>query len=220
MRKLLSSLLVLVVLLVVADRVTVHYVDKSVADRMQEDGRLDVRPDVDIRGFPFLTQALRGKYDRTDVQVRDLTRNGVTVSRLDVRITGARIPLSKVGTATDVPVDGLRATAVVTYFELAHRSGLAGLTVAPSGDKVAVTGTIAGVKATAISTVSLKGDRVVVKAQSVTAGGMKLPLGTGLDFSVRIPALPYGLRLDGAMARPDGVHLAASSGPTVLTPQG
>ena len=219
MRKLLVTLVVLAALLVAADRVTVHYVDRAVADRMQEDGRLDTRPDVEIRGIPFLTQALRGVYDRTDVHVRDLTRNGVTVSRLDVTVLGARIPLREVGKTQQIPVEGLRATAVVSYYELAHSSGLAGLTVTPAGDRVAVTGTVAGVKATATSTVTLKGDRILVTAQSIKAGGVSVPLRGVLDFSVRIPALPYGLKLTGAVVRPDGVHLAASSGRTVLIPQ-
>lgn len=220
MRKLFISLLVLAVLLVVGDRVAVHYVNKTVADRMQEDGRLDVRPEVDVRGIPFLTQAARGSYDRTEVHVRNFTRNGVTVSRLDVTIMGAQLPLKKIRTAVEIPVDSLRATALLTYYELAHSSGLAGLTVTPHGDnRVAVTGTIAGVKATAISTVTLKGDRVVVKAQTLSAAGVKLPLGAGLDFSVRVPTLPYGLHLDSATARSDGVYLTASTGRTVLTPQ-
>lgn len=219
MRKLLVTLVVLAALLVAGDRVAVHYVDRAVADRMQEDGRLATRPDVDIRGIPFLTQALRGVYDRTDVHVRDLTRNGFTVSRLDVTVLGAHLPLKDVGKTQQIPVDGLRATAVVSYYELAHSSGLAGLTVTPSGDRVAVTGTVAGVKATATSTVVLRGDRLVVTAQSVQAAGLSVGLKGLLDFSVRVPALPFGLRLTGAVVRPDGVHLSATSGRTVLIPQ-
>jgi hypothetical protein len=218
-RRLLTALVVLVVLLVAADRVAVHYVEKSVADRMREDGRLDVSPHVDIHGFPFLTQALNGRYGRTDVHVVDMTRNGVTVSRLDVTVDGAQIKLSDVRQATQIPVDGLRATAVVTYLELAHRSGLANLTVTPSGQGVAVTGNVAGAKATARSTVTRRGNRVIVSAQSLSAAGVSLPLRGVLDFSVRIPDLPYGLHLDSATAEPDGVHLVASTGRTVLTPQ-
>ncbi len=208
MRKLLVVLLVLAALLVAADRVTVHYVDRALADRMQADGHLDSRPGVDVQGFPFLTQAVRGRYDRTVIHIRDVTRNGVTLSRLDVVVTDARIPLSKVGSTEDVPVSDLAATAVLTYVELAHESGVAGLRVTPKGDRVDVTGTIAGVSVTSSATVQLKGDRVVVSSLK----GL-------LDFSVRIPALPYGLRLDSAAARPDGVHLTASTGPTVLTPK-
>jgi hypothetical protein len=218
-RKLVTALLVLVVLLVVGDRVAVHYVEKSVADRMREDGRLTVTPDVDIRGFPFVTQALRGRYDRVDIHVRDLERNGLTMSRLDVTVRGAKLPLDKVRTATDVPVDSLQASGVVTYLELAHESGLAGVTVTPDGDRVKVTGKIAGAQVTVTSTLTLKGDRIVVTAQSIGAGAVSLPAGGVLDFSVRVPQLPYGLHLDSAKAYPDGVHLTASSGVTVLTPR-
>lgn len=208
MRKLLVTLVVLAALLVAADRILVRVVDGVVASRMQTDGRLDVTPTVRIQGFPFLTQALHGVYGETDVHVRDLTRNGLTVSRLDVTVRNAHVPLSQVGKARDIPVDGLQATAVVSYYELGHSSGIAGLTVTPAGDGVKVTGNVAGIQASVTSTLTLKGDRIVVSA----------PKGL-LDFSVRVPQLPFGLRLTSAVARPDGVHLTASSGPTVLTPQ-
>lgn len=208
MRKLLLTLVVLAALLVAADRITVRVVDGVVANRMQTDGRLDTTPTVRIQGFPFLTQALAGVYDRTDVHVRDLSRNGLTVSRLDVTIDRAHVKLTQVGNVRDIPVDGLQATAVVSYYELAHSSGIAGLTVTPAGDGVKVTGKVAGLQASVTSTVTLNGDRIVVSAQK----GL-------LDFSVRVPQLPYGLKLTSAVARPDGVHLTASSGPTVLTPQ-
>jgi hypothetical protein len=218
-RKLVTALLALAVLLVVGDRVAVHYVQKSVADRMREDGQLVVTPAVDIRGFPFATQALRGRYHRVDIHVRDLERNGLTISRLDVTVRGAKLPLDKVRTATDVPVESLQASAVVTYLELAHESGLAGVTVTPAGDRVRVTGKIAGAQVTVTSTLTLKGDRIVVTAQSIEAGAVSVPAGGVLDFSVRVPPLPYGLHLDSAKAYPDGVHLTASSGVTVLTPR-
>lgn len=219
MRRLLVTLLVLALLLVVADRVAVQVVQRAVADRMREDGRLGVTPTVQVRGFPFLTQALRGRYDRVDIHIRDLERSGLTVGRLDVTVRGAQLPLSKVRSAHDVPVESLHASAVITYLELAHESGLAGITVAPDGDGVRVTGAVAGVRASATSTVALRGERIVVTAQRLGAGGLSVPTGGVLDFSVRVPPLPYGLHLDSARAYPDGVHLLASSGVTVLTPR-
>jgi hypothetical protein len=206
-RKLITTLLVLAVLLVAADRISVRVVDDVVAQRMQEDGGLQDRPDVDIRGIPFLTQALRGRYEDVRVRIDDVTRNGVTVSRPDVQISGVQLPLSKVRHANAVPVTGLHATALVSYVELATESGLAGVTISPAGDKVKVTGKVAGVAASVTSTVRLDGNRLVV-----STGGV-------LDFSVRLPVLPYGLRLTSAQAGPDGVVLTAESGPTVLAPQ-
>jgi hypothetical protein len=219
-KRLLTLVVVLLVLLVGVDRAVVHYVDQALADRMQEDGALGSTPTVKVRGFPFLTQAARGEYDEIDVAIRDVTRNGVTVSRLDVTVLGAKLPLSQVGKTTAVPVLGLRAEAVLTYLELAHESGLAGLTIRPSGDLVEVTGKVAGISATATSRIVLQGDRVLVRAQSIKALGASTSLlKDKLDFSVRLPVLPYNLKLTGASAESDGVRLTASSGPTVLTPQ-
>lgn len=208
MRKLLLLAVAALVLLVAADRITVHVVEGVVASRMQADGRLDATPSVDIAGFPFLTQAVQGVYPRTDVHVRDLTRNGLTVARLDVTVRNAHLKLTQVNNARSLPVDGLEATALVSYYELGHSSGIAGLTVTPAGSRVKVTGKVAGVQVSVTSTITLKDNRILVSAQRAL-----------LDFSVRIPTLPYGLTLTSAEARPDGVHLTARSGPTVLTAQ-
>lgn len=206
MRKLLVTVVVLLALLLVADRVTVRLADTALAARLQDSGRLQQKPSVDITGFPFLTQAVQGRYARTEVHVGSLTRSGLTLQSLDVTVVGARVPLSKLGSAKDVPVEDLRADAVLTYYELAAGSGIAGLTVKPSGDQVALTGKVAGIGLTAKADVALKGDRIVVSS-----------LGGRLDFSVRAPSLPYGLELKGLAVRQDGVHLTASTGPTVLS---
>ncbi len=67
MRGLLILLVVFGCLLVVADRVAVAVAQDRVADRIAEQGGLPGPPVVDITGFPFLTQALSGRYD--DVRI-------------------------------------------------------------------------------------------------------------------------------------------------------
>ena len=81
---------------------------------MQKSQELSAHPQVSIKGFPFLTQVLGGRYHEVDVSVRNVTRNNLTVDRLSVRAHGVSVPLSKVmsGSVSEVPVD--RADAVVT----------------------------------------------------------------------------------------------------------
>src|SRR5262249_56766518 len=55
---LLGSVLVLLVLLVVLDRVAVAYADNKAAEQMKSQG-FPTKPDVSIEGFPFLTQVAR-----------------------------------------------------------------------------------------------------------------------------------------------------------------
>lgn len=228
MRKLVVALVVLLVLGVVADRVAVQVAEAQVAKRLRETGRLGQDPKVAVRGFPFLTQVLAGRYDRIDVETKQFARGGVVLSRLDVSLLGARVPAGQAlgGQVRSVPVEGLQAQAVVRYVDLAGRSGSAGLRVVPAGDQVEVTGrlTVRGqtVTATARSAVRLRGRSLVVSAQSVKVAGqgsaaIDRAVRRLLDFTVPIGALPYGLDLTSARVDVSGVVLVAASGPTVLT---
>jgi hypothetical protein len=227
-RKLLIGLVTLAVLLVAADRVAVKVADGQVATRLRDYGRLQTTPSVQVRGFPFLTQALGGRYDHIDVEATDLSRGGVRLDRLDVSLLGARVPLNDAlgGKVHAVPVEGLKATAVVRYLDLAGRSGITGLRVEPQGNRLAVTGRITmlgqTVTATAVSSVRLSGQSLVVTAESVKALGpapaaLDRAIDGLLDFRVPIGTLPYGLELTSLRVTSSGIVLVASSGPTVLT---
>jgi hypothetical protein len=65
---LLVVLLVLGAGLVAGDLVASGVAERSIAQRVQQSGGLPERPEVEVRGRPFLLQALRGRYD--DVVVR------------------------------------------------------------------------------------------------------------------------------------------------------
>jgi hypothetical protein len=226
-RRLLALLVVVALLAVVADRVALHLAERAVADQARVSAGLTATPRVTVHGFPFLTQAVRGKYDRIDVAATGLQRQGVRVARLDATLLGAQVPLGDAlhGSVTSIPVAGLTASAVVTYADLAARSGLAGVTITPQGDLVRVTGrvTVLGrtVRATALSRVALRGTRIAVTASSLQVLGESTPrlvdlLAGALDLLVPVGRLPYDLRLTGLRVTPGGIRLAARSGPTVL----
>lgn len=227
MRKLLITVVVLAALLLVADRVAVSVAEGQVATQMRTAGALDKDPRVDIRGFPFLTQALAGRYDEIGVGTTDYERSGVRLRSLDVVLRGSRIPLADAarGEVDAVPVEGLTADAVVAYVDLAGKSKVVGLRITPRGDEVELTGkvTVLGqtVSASARSRISLSGNRLVVRARSVKVLGQSSALLDRavqrlLDVTVDVGRLPYGLRLTGVRVSPDGVRLEASTGSTVL----
>ncbi|MCW2601299.1 MAG: hypothetical protein JWM02_3128, partial [Frankiales bacterium] len=177
MRRLITSLVVLLLLLVVADRVGVVAASRVVASKLETSAGLTSAPSVRIRGFPFLTQAVGGRYDEIDVTVTNLVRFGVRLSRLDASMHGVRLPLSQAlsGRVSNVPVEGITATAVITYAEVASRGNIAGMSVVPSGTGVRVTArlTVLGqsVTADAESTVRLSGGFIVVTARKVSVLG-------------------------------------------------
>lgn len=226
LRKLLVPLLVLAALLLLLDRGAALVAGRVVARQAQSSGALSERPDVQLRGVPFLTQVLAGRYRDVRLSTRGDV-GGAKVERLDVRLTGVRLPLRDVlsGRVGDIPVEGLRGSALLSYRYLSQQAGH-GLTVSPAGDRLRVTGSteVLGqrVGAAATSSVRLDGDRVVVRAQQFGTGSgaadalLNSTLGDRFDFSVPVGRLPYGLRLTGLRVLPSGVALTATGGPTVL----
>lgn len=227
MRKVVLALLVLATLAGVGDRVAVRVAQGTLADRLQRSADLTSRPTVTIDGVPFLTQAVAGRYARIEVTATDLERGGVRVTSLRADVTGAQVPLGAVlrGEVSRIPVDGVTADALVTYADLAHSSGIVGLSVKAADGEVTVTGrvTVLGrtVTATAVSRVTLRGRSIAVTARSLKVLGSTSPAlvnaVTGrLDLLVPVGTLPYGLTLTGLTVTQEGLLLQAESGPTVL----
>ena len=228
MRKLLA-LLLLLVLLVVVDRSAAGYAGRTLATELQRSGGLDARPSVVVDGFPFLTQAMAGRYGRIEVAASDVPAGDTTVARLEAVLTGVRVPLSQVlsGAVTQVPVDGVDARAVLGYDALSRSSGSRRLTAEAAGDRVRVRGEVEilgqRLAAAAVSTVALEGDDVVVTAQSFEVGNrvadalLTVALRDRLDLRLSVRDLPYGLRVDAVTVEPAGVVVRATARDTVLT---
>lgn len=226
MKKLLVTLLVLLALLVGADRIAAYVAAQQVAGKIRTSAMLAADPKVKITGFPFLTQAFAGRYDRIDVTADDVDRGGVRLIHFTTSLYGVQLPLSDAlgGRVQSIPVDRLTGQAVVGYVDLKSSGRM--LVFTPDGDRVKVTGSISvlgqDISASASSTVSLDGNDLVLTPQSVSAAGQSSNLiGDAIKgaFRVRVPLgrLPYGLKLTGVKATAAGVVVSAESGPTVLT---
>ena len=226
---LLVFLLIVGVLLVVADRFAVRAVEATVATRLAEAGGLPREPQVDVRGTPFLTQALRGRYDDVVVQAADVPAGTLRVSSFTASLRGVEVPLSDAvrGDVVEVPVEALSARAVLSYEQLTAAVADRGLRVSYAGDgRARVTGSVTVLRqtleASAVSTAVLDGSTVVVTAERFEVGAaladsvLSRALGNRLDFRVEIGALPYGLALTGLRAAPEGVVLDASARDAVL----
>lgn len=231
MRRLLTGLVVLALFLVVADRVGVRIAQRQVAHQLRTSAGLTSDPSVSITGFPFLTQAVSGRYNRIELTTGSLRRGGVRLASLTVSLHGVELPLSQAlsGTVSAVPVAALTASAVVTYADVASVGSLAGVSVTPTGSGVRVTArlTVLGqaVEVSTESTVRLSGSSVVITAQRLTVLGQSSSLldnalAGRLDLRVPIGSLPYRLALTGVHVTPAGLVVDARSGPTVLTTRG
>ena len=213
MRRAVIVVLVILGLLVVADRVAVATAEHVVAGRIQTDQGLSERPDVTIHGFPFLTQALAGRYDRVTLHVQGLRDRTVPVQKLTVDLHGVHVPLGAVtsGHLSRVPVDRAAATILLSYDDV--NSYLSGhhLSVSEGEDgQVKVTGsvTLAGhtVSASASGRVDVRGNDLAVS------------VGRGLDFTIPLGGLPFRIGLVGAKATKAGIEVQATAAGLVLHP--
>ncbi|MDQ4005456.1 MAG: DUF2993 domain-containing protein [Actinomycetota bacterium] len=78
------TLVVLVALAVGADFGVRLYTEARLASSAQASLGLPQRPDLDLRGFPFLLQFARGRFDRIGVQADDVQVEGLVIDRIDL----------------------------------------------------------------------------------------------------------------------------------------
>jgi LmeA-like phospholipid-binding len=226
-RALLVVLLVLAALFVVADRVGAAVAEDQVADRIAEQAGLPGPPEVDITGFPFLTQAVSGTYDEVRIQLTAADLGQPEGTDADVALRGVQVPLSDVvaGSVQQVPVDRIDGTATLSYDLLS--SQLEGdTTLERDGDGLRITRTVEllgqQVPLTASGNVTLDGSDLVVDVEEATGAGVDLPeavVGRAsdlLDLRYTIPPLPLGLQLTAVRPAEDGVVVDLEATGTVI----
>jgi hypothetical protein len=220
-------LAVVVALLIALDRVGLYVAENQIASRVQKSQGLASDPDVSIKGIPFLTQVVRGRYKEVDVTVHNVTQNGLTVDRVRLFAHGVSIPLRQVlaGSVKEVPVERAEAQVLLGYANLNSylQSQLGGvLTVTHNGDMLKLTGTLPFPPRVSVSVnarIEVAGDSITLKPAAVDDALAQIPGGgvvRGLVeqfLTVRLPIsqLPFGIRLQSATVTPDGVAIAASA---------
>ncbi|MFD3698457.1 DUF2993 domain-containing protein [Streptomyces sp. NPDC058646] len=223
---------VLAALLAGVDRWAVGYAENRLADRIQARQGLAGSTEVEIHGFPFLTQALSRELDRVDIDLKgvEATADGrkTRLSELGATFHGVKLN----GDYTGGTAERAEGTALITYADLtaASQTG-ATLTYGGAPGKVKVTATVEllgkSLTHSVVSTVSLvdaeggQGGKLVrVRADEVPGGGVpaveKL-VRKKTDFDRRLDdGLPAGLQLTALTSDEAGVHLTLGGSDVVL----
>jgi hypothetical protein len=227
-RRVLISLLILLVLLVIADRVSVVVADHAVARQVRTELAADQDPSVHIHGFPFLTQAIRGRYADVGVRIPDVTSGSLRNITVDARLSGVHAPLSDLvgGRIDRVPVDRITGTVTVGYADLARASGVPGLTITPENGALRVSGQVSAlgqpISATATARVSAVDGDLVVTADHAQVSGVPATAAAVaaatrlLSFRVSPRQLPLALRITGVNVGNTSLSVAAEAQNVVL----
>jgi hypothetical protein len=227
-RRLLVFLVVLLLLLVLADRGAAVLAGGALGEQIRSTEHLDQAPDVSFAGFPFLTQAIQGTYQQVDARLTEVHGGqGLTVQDLDVTLHGVHVGLADVisGALDQVTVDSTEAIGTITFAglqEAADRrlpSGSGGLRMEAAGpDRVAFSGGYP----TTLGTIKLAGQiqiqavdgklQLTVLADSLNGvpAGVRDDIRSLLQRAVVMPALPLGLRVDSVSVTDAGIRLKAS----------
>ncbi|MQY23915.1 LmeA family phospholipid-binding protein [Nocardia macrotermitis] len=220
MRGFLIFLVVVVIALVAGDRVAVVLAQNEIGDKIAAEYGMASRPSVRIGGFPFLTQAVAGKYHAIEVHAGDWTGEKIAVHDLDVTLTDLAAPLSDVlhGNTANMVADSASATARVPYETVQGYapSGVKSISYGTDGMHVTGTFTVEGlsVPGTVVVTVSPTANGISVTPISVQSavGGPSLSLSLlrrTLTFVVPLQKLPLGARLTAIQPEADGLHVTA-----------
>ncbi|GAA0301701.1 DUF2993 domain-containing protein [Streptomyces polychromogenes] len=210
-------------LFVGADRWAVGYAENRLAEKIQARQGLAGSAEVDIHGFPFLTQALSHELEQVDLKLKgvDASADGrkTRLSQLDASFHDVKLN----GDYTGGSAKRAEGTALISYEDLTKASQTgATLTYGGQPGKLKVTATVEilgrSITRSVISTVELVdgkggsgGKTVRVHADSVPGEGIpgiESAIRRRTDFDRRIDdGLPAGLKLTALTSDEAGVHL-------------
>jgi len=227
-------LLLLAGLLVVLDRVAAGYAERRLASEVVSETRANgisttSELDVDVLGFPFLDQVVRGRYDGVRVTLADVPTQGLRLGELEVRAEGLDLPLSKLASRdlTGLRADRLTSVGSVSYAELARAAGARGLTLTPDRGRIRATlpVQVAGVEGTITGTAGLRvaGGALRLQITDLQVEGVDLPgrlediVQQRVNERIVVPRLPYDLRLDAVTPGAEGVEVRASARDVLLS---
>lgn len=201
---------------VLADRATAWVVEHRLAERLRCAAGLNTDPDVDLRGFPALTQVVAGHLTEIRATAADLPVRGMTVRRVtavatDVRLSGG----VRVGTAT---VDATVAYAGLGE-DFAGRSGMR-IVGADDASRLILEGalpvrgvtmpvTVHADLAFADGRLAITPAEVELSSFGLRVPASRLPAAARQTRTVALPALPGGLAYRSVRAAPDGLEVVA-----------
>lgn len=221
MRKVLLVFVILLLAgLLAADRLGVRRAETEIGRQISAQYALDRQPEVNIHGFPFLTQAVGGEYQRIDVAIGDWTQQQVTMKDVRIRMDDVRAPLSEVakGDTTGIVAGTATASAIVPYEAIRQRAPKEVKAIAPKGSDLQIEGTYAvlGVTAdiTAIVTLEATAKGIEIIPKSVGSQGVQVPLAgvqQSLRWTVPVTDLPVGSRISRVEVTPGGLRVTATA---------
>lgn len=226
-RLLFGFVLILLVALLAGDRIAARIAAGRVADRLRTQESLSRTPKVTFGGFPFLTQALRGRYRDVHVVATDVERDGLRIASIDAHLRGVHLmfPEAMNGGVSGVPVDRVDAVALVRYADLTAALPNRNLVLSGDHGRVRMRGSVdifgSRYSGSALGDVQVGSTRLTIVPRDITLGtggaNITLPpeVNAALTYSANV-TLPFGLTLRSVTPGTSGLQLHAAGRSVVL----
>jgi hypothetical protein len=218
-RRLVIAALILIALLVAADRIGCLVAERIAADTLQESQHLEHRPDVHIDGFPFLTQLAFGHFGQVRASSHDVGAGSGDRSLRIARISARLRDVDVSRDFTRATAGTLRATGTIAFADLSSALGLPVRYAGGGRVEAAASVTVAGQRISgSVSAVPEVVDQSLRFTQPrIRAAGGTVPqpvssaLAAVFGAPLSLAGLPYGLRVEDVHATPDGLTITLSA---------
>ncbi len=227
-RKLVITLIVLLVLLVAADFGARAYAESRAANAIRSEVGTDVTPDVSIEGFPFLWHAIQGTYPQVVISANTTSADSIPGVRAVAELNTVALPLRDAisGNAANLTARSANVRALIPLDSLAAALGRPDLTLTagPDGGIVAAASlNVAGasIPLTGAATVSITDNKLMLTIAHLSAAGIDLPpvavaaadaLAHQLSASLSLAGLPFSITDAVAAVRDNDLVLTVTTG--------
>ena len=219
----LITVIALLVLLVVSDRVANAYAENQMASQVQSSLGLSGKPHVTIHGFPFWTQLIAHDFKTVTVTASNETINSASagggaleIASLNATLHGLHFQGFNSNSAT---VDQFSATALINFTVVGNIGGVPqGVTLTQDGpNQVKATVSLGPISASADAQVTQSGPNKIHVHVTDFNGIPADQLGNFGDFTITIPKLPAGVTIQSVSVTQQGVMVTIAGMNTTLS---
>jgi len=210
----LFTVIVLLILLVIGDRVALAVTENEMASQFTQNG-FPVKPSVSIAGFPFLTQLAAKDFNTVNISASNVPAGPVTIDSVHATINGMHI--SSFSSSASARVDKLNATAFISFGALASAGGIAGgsgVKITQAGpNTVKLTADLGGIfNDTEEAQITTTGPQTISVKVLPSNGALGSLLSSFGSFSFSLPkGVPASLRITKLTLNDQGLTVSASA---------
>lgn len=213
----LITLIMIIVLLVVADRGAKAYAENEMASQLQSSLDLSGKPDVSIQGFPFLTQLINRDFRTVNINASNETAG--PGGQLEIASLAGTLHGMHFHGTNSATIDQFNASALITFTALANAGGIPqSITLSAAGpNEVKASIDILGFSSSATARVTQSGPAQINVHVIDAAGIPGNVLGNLANFNVNIPKLPAGVTIQSVNVTQQGVRITVAGHDTTVS---